>query len=238
MSLVRPDLAAPRPGDPPAAFISEPRQRPRLRRTLLAAAAVLVAAPVTVLLAQAASYQALTYGGTGVSTLDYPGLPAAQGVRTVNTFGSVRQDVYIPPQRKGYTFYLFADIANAGSRAITIESVGLPPHSALTPAGPVRYAPPPGAGNGAPGIPPATKVLHGATLGPGDELLVAIPVRSWPCWTRYGAFATVPSFNVTYRFLFFTHTVAMPWGPENNELILHGPFGRPGQPDVVCITSP
>jgi hypothetical protein len=113
------------------------------------AAAVLVAAVVVVLLAKAASYQPLTYGGTGVSTLDYPGLPAAHSTRTVNTFGSVRQDVYIPPQRKGYTFYLFADIANDGSRTITIESVGLPPHSALTPAGPARYALPSPAGNGA-----------------------------------------------------------------------------------------
>ena len=205
---------------------------------LLAAPVVLVAAPVIVLLAKAASYQPLAYGDTGVSTLDYPGMPAARGARTVNTFGFIREDVYIPPQREGYTFYLFADIANDDSRAVTIESAGLPPHSALTPAGPARYARPPTAGYGAPGIPPATSALHDATLGPGEELFVAIPVRSWPCWTRYNAYATVPSFNVTYRFLFFTHTVALPWGLEDNELILHAPFGRPGQPDVVCIAGP
>jgi hypothetical protein len=78
-------------------------------------------------------------------------------------------------------------------------------------------------------------VLHGVTLGPGGALLAAIPVRSWPCWTRGENFDTVPSLTVTYRFAFFTHTVAFPWNPENGELIMHAPFGRPGQPGVVCL---
>ena len=215
-----------------------PVSRRRWRRaTTLAVTALLAAAAVIVLVAQRASYQPLGYGGIGVSTLDYPGLPAAIGARTVNTFGFVREDVYIPPQRKGYTFYLFADIANDGSRSVTIESVGLPPDSALTPAGPARYAPHPSGGDGAPGIPPASTVLHQATLRPGGALLVAIPVRSWPCFPKDFGFVTVPTFNVTYRSLYFTHTTALPWGSRNDELILHSPAGRPGQDGIVCITN-
>ena len=116
---------------------------------------------------------------------------------------------------------------------MTIESVGLPPGSALTPAGPARYAQP-GGGNGAPGIPAARKVLHEVTLGPGHEILAAIPVRSWPCWTKGEALETVPFFTVTYQFSLFTRTTALPWNREGGEVILHAPFGRPGQPDVVC----
>jgi hypothetical protein len=236
VSLAGPDVTATGPGSGRVALATVPGPRKRRWLPVAALAAVLVAVSLTVLLAKAASYEPLTYGGTSVSTLNYPGLPAAQGARTVNTFGLVRQDVYIPPQREGYTFYLFADIANRGSRAVTIESVGLPPdHSALTPAGPARYAPPVDVGDGDLGIPPARKVLHDFTIRPGGELLVAIPVRSWPCWTKYAAFQTVPSFDITYRFSFFTHTVGLPWNSENGELILHGPFGRPGQPDVVCL---
>jgi len=211
------------------------RPWPRWLR-ILVAALMLVVVTAGILSALAARYRpTLGSGSAGVTTLAYPGLPAAQGVRIVNTFGFVHQDVYIPPQRKGYTFYLFADIANYGSRAVTIESVGLPPYSALTPAGPDLYAQPSTAGNGTPAIPPATKVLHSVTLGPGGALLVAIPVRSWPCWTTYEAFATVPDFYVTYRFLFFTHTAAIPWGDSNVELIMRPPYGRPGQPNVACL---
>lgn len=237
MSLVGPELAVPRRGDQPTRAVRTRRKRSRRWLSVLAAAAVLMAVAVSVVLAKAARYQPLTYGSVFSTTMDYPGLASAMGARTVNTFGFIRQDVYIPPQREGYTFYLFADVANDGSRAVTIESVGLPPNSALTPAGPTRYAAP-GGGDGAPAIPPARKVLHGVRLGPGDALMVAIPVRSWPCWVSYAGFETVPSFNVTYRFLFFTRTVAMPWNQDNGELILHGPFGRPGQPNVVCISNP
>jgi hypothetical protein len=213
--------------------MSLPRIRTRRWPMVTAFAIALVVMAAVVLVAWAVRYQPLGYGDTGVSNLDYPGLPAAQGARAVNTFGRVRQDVYIPAQREGYTFYLFADIANDGSRTVTIESVGLPPGSALTPAGPARYAQP-DAGNGAPGIPPAREVLHRLTLRPGHEILAAIPVRSWPCWTKGDAYETVPAFTVTYQFSFFTHATALPWNPEGGELILHAPFGRPGQPDVVC----
>jgi hypothetical protein len=236
VELARADRAMSGAVDPPPWVLARRRRRRRYRLAAIAVPVVLVASAATVVLAKAAAYQPLSDGSTGVSILDYPGLPAAQGARSVNTFGNVRQDVYIPPQREGYTFYLFADIANNGSRAITIESVGLPPHSGLTPAGPARY-PPPGEDPHL-GVPPANAVLHAVRLRAGGELLVAIPVRSWPCWMRHYAFDTVPSFDVTYKFLFFTRTVAIPWNSQNGEIILQGPAGRPGQPDVVCMASP
>jgi hypothetical protein len=183
---------------------------------------------------RAASFQPLGLASAGSLYLDYPGLPAAHGVRLVNTFGGVRQDVYIPPQPAGYTFYLFASVANNGSRTVTVESVALPRYSALTPAGPVLYG---RRGNrpGAPGIPPATRILRSVAIAPGDGLFVAIPVRSWPCSQRNSGFATVPDFLVTYRWLFFTHTVAIPWGEFNDEVIMHAPAGRPGEPGVICL---
>ena len=210
-----------------------PRRRPW--RRWVALAIVLVLAVTGVLLAKAASYQPLGYGDTSVLTLDYPGLPAAHGARAVNTFGLVRQDVYIPPQPKGYTFYLFADIRNNGSRAVTIESVGLPPDDGLTPAGPARYAPPASLGDGSAGVPPASTVVRDVTLRPGGEILAAIPARSWPCFTKFEGFDTVPSFDVTYRFGFFTRTTALPWNMRGGELILHAPHGQQGQAGVACV---
>jgi hypothetical protein len=231
--MVGSDLTASWPAGPRSWVVANRHKRSRRWLMLLVVAVVLAAAMVIVLLAKAAGYQPLTYGSTGDSVLAYPGLPAAQGARTVNTFGSLRQDVYIPPQREGYAFYLFEDIANSGSRAVTIESVGLPRYSALTPAGPARYAPP--GEDPHVRIPPARDVLHEVTLEPGGELLVAIPVRSGPCWMRDG-FQTLPSFDVTYRFLFFTRTVALPWNSQNGEVILRA-HGRAGQPGVMCRAS-
>jgi hypothetical protein len=210
-----------------------PRWRRRYAWVLVPTVPVLVAG--IVLGALANSYQPLTDGPVGDSILAYPGLPSAQGVRTVNTFGGVHDDVYIPPQRG--TFYLFADVANYGSRAVAIESVSVPGGGPLSPAGRVLYARPPTTGNGAPGVPPASRILRNVGLAAGQAIFVAIPVRSWPCWQKYTGFTTVPNFYVTYRYLFFTHTVAIPWQMMGNaliEVIMHAPGGRPGQPDVVC----
>jgi len=69
VSLVGPNLAASWPSDLPAAGVSPPRKRSPRWRMLFAVAAVLVGTPVIVLLAKAASYQPLSYGSTGVSTL-------------------------------------------------------------------------------------------------------------------------------------------------------------------------
>ena len=142
-------------------------------RRLLLAIIVIVAAAASVLLTLANDYQPLMYGEDSMRNLTYPGLPAGQGIRTVNTFGGIRQDLYIPPQRG--TFYLFADIMNGGSRAVIVENVFMPYGSALTPAGRARYARPPEGGNIAVGSPQPSRVLHDVKLGPGAEIFVAIP---------------------------------------------------------------
>ena len=72
-----------------------------------------------------------------------------------------------------------------------------------------------------------------SSSGQARRLLIAIPVRSWPCAEHY-SWATVPSFDVTYRFLFFRHVAALPWGDRGNMLIMHAPYGKQGQPGVFC----
>ncbi len=199
---------------------------------VLLAAAVIVAVPASVLLTLANDYRPLGYGGTFSLTLAYPGLPAGHGIRTVNAFGGVREDFYIPPQRG--TFYLFVSIMNTGSRAVIIESVSLPKGSLLRQAGQALYARP-GGGNGAIAIPPAKRAVHDVTLGHYQEILAAIPVRSWPCTSKPYFWVTVPSFDVTYRFAIFRHVAALPWGHKDDMIIMHAPFGKQGQPGVVCV---
>jgi len=91
----------------------------------------------------------------------------------------------------------------------------------------------PGAGSRAIGDPRPSRVLHDVKLGPGDEIFVAIPVRSGRCAER-DSWTSVPFFDVKYRFLFFHHIAALPWGMENDMLIMHEPFGKPGQGGVFC----
>jgi hypothetical protein len=80
-------------------------------------------------------------------------LPAGTGIRAVNTFGFVREDIYIPPQRGAFS--LFVDLANNGTRAVIIESVTVPRGGPLTMAGPAVYTRP-GGGDGQPAVPPGT----------------------------------------------------------------------------------
>jgi hypothetical protein len=66
-------------------------------------------------------------------------------------------------------------------------------------------------------------------------MVIGIPVRTAPCastriWT------TIDSFLVRERFLFFTHTLTMPFTPEGGYLIMHSPGGHQGEPNVVCAS--
>jgi hypothetical protein len=193
---------------------------------------VIVAAAASVLMSIANGYKPLSYGDTGMLNLTYPGLPAGHDIRTVNTVGGVREDHYIPPQ-KG-TFYLFVSIMNNGSRGVTVEKVFMPRNSDLRSAGPALYSRPPGVGYGAIATPRPSHVVHDVKLGPGEEIFVAIPVRSWQCGER-DMWESVPSFYVSYRFMIFHHVAALPWGMQNDALIMHAPFGKPGQANALCV---
>ena len=127
----------------------------------------------------------------------------------------------------------YADIMNGGFRAVIVENVFMPHGSALTPAGRALYSRPYG-GNGAIGKPQPSRVLHDVKLGPGAEIFVAIPVRSWRCAER-DSWSSVPSFSVKYRFGIFHHVAALPWGMQNDMLIMHAPFGKPGQSGIFCV---
>jgi len=198
---------------------------------LALAASALLLTPVIVLAVLAAHYQPLRYGDTETN-LAYPGMRAPQGARSVNTFGGVREDFYLPPQNAA--FFLFADVMNDGSRAVIIRAVTVPKDGPLRQAGMTRYARPPSRGNGVLAIPASRRVVHELRLGPGQEVFFAIPLRSWRCGQRHW-WVTEQSFNVRYQFGPFTHVIALPWGSQGDELIMHAPLGMPGQPDTFCV---
>src|SRR5215467_1459490 len=207
------------------------RRLPRWIWLALAAFAILLT-PTIVLAVLADHYQPLRYGDTGSADLAYPGLRAPQGARTVNTFGGVREDVYLPPQHG--VFFLFAAVMNDGSLAVIIQAVTVPEDGPLKQAGITRYARPPSTGYGTPGIPPARRVVHDLALGPGKEVFFAIPLRSWRCGQRH-SWVTEQSFSVRYQFGPFTHVISLPWGSQGDELIMHAPLGMPGQVDTFCV---
>jgi hypothetical protein len=78
-------------------------------------------------------------------------------------------------------------------------------------------------------------VLRDVQLGPGQEIYVGIPVRTWPCTQINSRALALPSFYVTEGFAFFTHTVALPWGMQGDRLILYPPVGRPGESGISCV---
>jgi len=206
--------------------------RPRWSRwswLAVGASALLVVAAI-VLAVLAYCYQPLAYGGTGFTNEYFRGLPTGKGIHLVNTVGGLHEDVYIPPQRG--VFSLFVDIANLGPRSVMIEAVTVPRGGPVWAAGPARYA---WQGQSQPITKP--HLLRHVRLGPGREVLVGLPVRTWSCTSKSG-WASVPSAFVTYQFGPFRHRVALPWGPLDDELVLHipdGPHIGPG-PGSICAT--
>ena len=202
------------------------RRRRRFRWWwLLPPAALVIAAAATVLTMLAATYQPLVPGDLSGPNL-IPGMPKAQGARWVNTFGASPGDLYFPPQQG--TFTVSASIRNAGTHAVTIESISLPNQTAtLFQAGPVQYAL---------GFREVTvaHVLRNVTLRPGDSIYIGIPVRSGPCGERSG-WTWQDSFLVRERFLSFTHTVPLPFISDGRTLILHS-LSHPGGTDAFCVS--
>ncbi len=172
----------------------------------------------------------MSYGSTGNSAEWYPGLPPGRGIHLVNNVGGFHEDIYIPPQRG--VFSLFVDVRNNGSFPVTIESLTVPTPG-LYLAGPVRYSTL-GMGGSNQIPPPTSRVLHEFVLRPGQEIFVGLPVRTWPC-AETNEWSEVTSFNVKMRYLWLTRTVALPWGPLTDSLIMHAPFGRPGESGTFCL---
>jgi hypothetical protein len=224
------EMSMDEPSGSPMSAASAARSRGwRHRWAWILAAACVGLTVVGVLTGKAAVYQPIGWGGINET---FPGMPAGVGIKVVNNFALVRfGDYYVPPQRGVFT--LSGSIVNHGSRPVTIETVttSLIPGAnsfAVAPAGQVRYVPvlnDPGT--------PRSHVLRNVTLGPGQEILIGIPLRTRPCGNNDG-WVTDPAFYVKERFLVFTHTVAFPWTYDGGELIMHNPGGEPGEPGAIC----
>jgi hypothetical protein len=124
------------------------------------------------------------------------------------------------------------------ARAVTIKSVSVTQifrSYPLTLAAPVRYSTP-GMNGSDQILPPASRVLYDVTHGPGKEMFIGFLVRSSLC-AQKGTWISMPSFNVTEQFGFFTQTIAVPWGQDGDQLIMHGPSPHPSNPDTFCLGS-
>ena len=212
----------------PAAAAGSPRWR--YKWVWLASAGAVALAVLGVLLGKAAVYQPLDRGGLVVDA-PFPGMPQGVGIKVVNNFALLGGDYYVPPQRGEFSFGL--TIGNSGSRPVTIEAVttSVLPADSTYPvrlAGPVLYT----TDLGQPGT-PRTHVLRNLTLAPGRAIFIGIPLRTWPCGQTDG-WDTDPAFYVKEHFLFFTHTIAVPWSMNGAKLIMRIPGGEPGDPHTIC----
>ncbi len=189
------------------------------------ALAGVIAIAGSVLLAKAAVYQPLGWGQDQF-------VPVGVGIRPVNQFGDYRYDYYVPPQRGIFTFVI--SIRNNGSRPVIIEGLRVDA-LAVRLAEPVRYTTAFYTGNAPVSnqLPSGSPVLHDVTLGAGKSIAVAIAMRTAQCASRNAGWTSIQSFFVKERFLFFTHTVALPWSMDGGALIMHVPGGRPG-PGAIC----
>jgi hypothetical protein len=190
---------------------------------------------VVILAVLAGRYQPVSVSFQDQLREAFAGIPTGSGIRYVNTLAGIHEDIYIPPQRG--VFALSGIIVNNGTHPVTVVSASFDQGSGLTLAGPVRYSVP-GMG-GSPVMPPPTsKVLHNVVLAPRQEMFIGFPAQmQWPCVQVNGAFwSVIPNFTVTTRYLIFTHTVAVPWGMNGDNLILRLPawYPLPGQKGVIC----
>lgn len=208
MSAVEADLGGPAGQPPEMPQVQRSRwQRRRWWRLLIATVAAVLAA-VSGLAAWAAAYQPITWGCCEFG-------PTGSNVRPVNTFGYYREDFYLAPQRGTATF--FVTIENWASRPVLIEAVNIgQTWNTVTLAGPVRYSRRSPEGQF---MPPHSPVLRDVTLGPKQTIFIEIPLRTHPCAINSG-WEYDPSFYVKERFLFFTHTVALPWSMRGGALIM------------------
>lgn len=226
MSMVETDSDGPVGFPLQATGTPEPPRWPR-RRIWLPGIGVVALAILGILLGKAAVYQPVSWGEFGAP---FPGMPPGIGIRSVNNFALLGGDYYVPPQRGVFSFGV--SIINNGSRAVVIEGVTLDAASDSGPkqiwlSGPVLYT----TGEGLPW--PRAHVLHDIILKPGRSIFIGVPMRTWPCG-QVGGWLTDPTFYVQERFLFFHHTVALPWSADGAKLIMRDPGGKPGDANTLC----
>jgi hypothetical protein len=105
--------------------------------------------------------------------------------------------------------------AGCSAPAVSIIADGEPsyPTALNNQTGPATYAP-----MAASGMPPrltgSSPPVAGATLRPGENILIRIPFRTPGCWDT--GRSVVGSFWVTTKFLWWTHTFAVSWTPPGN----------------------
>jgi hypothetical protein len=191
----------------------------------------LASAVLAVLASVASRYQPI---GNGEDlSFAFPGLPAGKGFRVVNNLGGFHQDIYVPPQRG--TFALVATITNDGTHPVTIVSASPPQGSGLWPAGAIRYSIP-GMGGSNQIPPPTSRVLRNVELAPGLEMFIGFPMQMWPC-APLGGWQGIPTFTVKTLYLFFTHTVDLPWFLFDDSVLMRLPGGKPGHKGVTCAAG-
>jgi hypothetical protein len=176
----------------------------------------------------AASYQPLEPAGEGGGS--FPGLPTGAGIRWVYQYIPDGPELYVPPQRG--SFALGGSVANRGSFAVTIVGVREPAGSPFTAAGPARYLRP-SEWNQAVMTHAPRHVLRDVTLGPGQGIMIGLPVRIGYCADRR-SYVGEDVFLVTERFLGFTRTVAIPFFEVGRPVVTNAPGDRPGAPGTFC----
>jgi len=187
----------------------------RRRRWLIAVGGLILAVALGIAVTLASSYQPVRYGQV------VPAVQGAVNVRTVNDFGNIHGQLYLPPQ-PARTGSLVLSLMNTGSYPVTIGSVSVPayPNALNQQTGPATYVslgrnwPQP---KGWPLPTSSSLILGGATIRPGDNILIRIPFRTPICWTR--GWSVVSSFRVTTSFLWWTHTFDVSWTSP------HDPYG-------------
>jgi hypothetical protein len=148
-----------------------------------------------------------------------------------------RGQVYIPPQ-PATPGALIVSLANTGPYAVTIESISAPsyPTAITQQAGAATYVPL--VGNN-PQVTGSSPKIAGATLRPGENVLIRIPFLTPICW--YAGRSVVSTFAVTTKFLWWTHAFDVSWTPP------YDPYGGAimselpdpnGGPGALCPHQP
>ena len=177
----------------------------------------------------ARQHQPLRPGGAGGGS--FPGMRTGTGIRWISQYIPMPDspEMYVPTQRG--SFALAAPVVNRGSFPVTIVGVEQAPGSPFTSAVQARYQTSVEYGTLRPG-----HLLRDVTLGPGQGIMIGMPLRIAYCADR-GSYVGEDVFVVTERFFGFTHVVPMPFVDYGSPVITNAPGGRPGPAGTCCSGS-